>query len=185
MSAPLQKPPPPNHSSEPEDIQEWSSPVKQAALPPSKRKSAPPPADIDDEIGLEILPPGVEGPRPEPKLPFNRKQSPRKVQIPGQRPKDVGVYKRQVNQNLLARHNNQKSEIIQKKESAWKEKGGSIFKPLADNRASLGEYLDRIESAGQQQQAEVDESESDEEYRPGRDQQSSSFRVALRRRRGE
>ena len=170
MSAPLQQPPP-NHSSEPEDIQEWSSPVKQVA-PPPKRKPAPPPADIDEEIGLEILPPGVEEPRPEPKLPFNRKQSPRKVRIPGQRPKDVGVYKRQVNQILLARHNNQKSEIIQKKESAWKDKGGSTFKPLADNRESLGEYLELIESAGQQQQVEEDENESDEEYRPGQDQQS-------------
>ena len=169
MSAPLQKLPPPNHSSEPEDIQEWSSPVKQVA--PPKRKSAPLPADIDEEIGLEILPPGVEEPRPEPKLPFNRKQSPHKVRIPGQRPRDVGVYKRQVNQILLVRHNNQKSEIIQKKESAWKEKGGSIFKPLADNRESLGEYLERIESVGQQQ-AEEDENESDEEYRPGQDQQS-------------
>jgi len=133
-----------------------------------------PPADIDEEIGLEILPPDVEEPRPEPKLTFNRKQSPRKVRIPGQRPKDVGVYKRQVNQTLLARHNNQKSEIIQKKESAWKEKGGSIFKPLADNRESIGGYLERIESAGQQQQAEEDENESDEEYRPGQDQQSRS-----------
>ena len=171
MSAPLQRPPPPNHSSEPEEIQEWSSPVKQAA-PPPKRKSAPPPADIDEEIGLEILPPGVEEPRPEPKLPFNRKQSPRKARIPGQRPKDVGIYKRQVNQTLLARHNNQKSEIIQKKESAWKEKGGSSFKPLADNRAGLGEYLERIENVGQQQQAEEDEDESDEEYRPGQGQES-------------
>jgi len=86
----------------------------------------------------------------------------------------VGVYKRQVNQTLLARHNNQKSEIIEKKESAWKEKGGSILKPLADNRESIGGYLERIESAGQQQQAEEDEDESDEEYRPGQDQQSRS-----------
>lgn len=171
MSATLQKPPPPNHSSEPEDIQEWSSPVKQVA-PPSKRKSAPPPADIDEEIGLEILPPGVEEPRPEPRLPLNRKQSPRKARIPGQRPKDVGVYKRQVNQILLTRHNNQKSEIIQKKESAWKEKGGSTFKPLADNRAGLGEYLERIGSAGQQQQDENEWDGSDEEYHPDQDHQS-------------
>jgi len=171
MSAAVQKPPLPNHSSEPEDIQEWSSPIKQV-IPPSKRKSAPPPADIDDEIGLEILPPGVEEPQHEPKLPLNRKQSPRKVRIPGQRPKDVGVYKRQVNQILLTRHNDQKSKIIQKKESAWKEKGGIISKPLGDNRASLGEYLGRIESAVQQQQAEDDEDESDEEYHPGQGHQS-------------
>jgi len=171
MSAGVQKPPQPNHSSEPEDIQEWSSPVKQT-LPLSRRKPAPPPADIDDEIGLEILPPGVEEPRSESKLPLNRKQSPRKVRIPGQRPKDVGVYKRQVNQTLLSRHNSQKSEIIHKKESAWVEKGGSIFKSLADNKTGLGEYLGRIESAHQQQQAEEDEDESDEEYRPGQDHHS-------------
>jgi len=171
MSAAVLKPPPPNHSSEPEDIQEWSSPVKQV-VPPSKRKSVPPPADIDDEIGLEILPPGVGEPQPESKLPLNRKQAPRKVGIPGQRPKDVGVYKRQVNQILLTRHNDQKSKIIQKKESAWKEKGGMIFKSLGDNRASLGEYLGRIESAVQQQQAEDDEYESDEEYHPGHNHQS-------------
>ena len=171
MSAAMQKQPPPNHSSEPEDIQEWSSPMKQV-MPPSRRKSVPPPADIDEEIGLEILPPGVEEPRPEPKLSFNRKQSPRKVRIPGQRPKDVGAYKRQVNQILLTRHNNQKSEIIQRKESAWKEKGGSVFKPLADNRGNLGEYLERIESADQQQQAEDEDDESDEEYRPVQDHQS-------------
>ena len=145
--------------------------MKQVA-PPSKRKPVPPPADVDDEIGLEILAPGVEEPLPEPKLLFNRKQTSRKVQIPGQRPKDIGVYKRKVNQTLLARHNNQKSEIIQKKESAWKDKGGSIFRPLADNRASLGEYLGRIESADQQQQSEDDGDESDEEYCPNQDRQS-------------
>jgi len=171
MSANLQKPPPPNHSSEPEDIQEWSSPVKRVA-PPSKRKSAPPPADIDEEIGLEILAPGVEEARPEPKLPSNRKQSPRKVRIPGQRLKDVGVYKHQFDQTLLIRHNNQKSEIIQKKELAWKEKGGSTFKPLMDNRAGLGGYLEQIESVGQQQQGEDGWDESDEEYRPDQDHQS-------------
>ncbi|KAF9649593.1 hypothetical protein BDM02DRAFT_3268545 [Thelephora ganbajun] len=169
MSAAVQKPP--NHSSEPEDIQEWSSPVKQVVLW-SKRKPALPPADIDDEIGLEILPPGVEESRPEPKSLLDRKQSPHKVRMPGQRPKDVGINKRQVNQTLLDRHNNQKSAIIQKKESAWKEKGGLIFKPLADSRASLGEYLERIESANQQQQVEDDEDASDEEYRPGHDNQS-------------
>ena len=169
MPLTFQKPQPPNHSSEAEEIQEWSSPVKQV-MPSSKRRSAPPPADIDEEIGLEILPPGVEEPLPEPKLAFNRKQSPRKARIPGQRPKDVGAYKRQVNQILLIRHNNKKSEIIQKKESAWKEKGGSTFKPLGDNRAGLGEYLERIESVVQQQQ--VEEHESDEEYRPSQDQQS-------------
>ena len=171
MSTAVQKPPPPSHSSEPEDIQQWSSPMKQM-VPPSKRKPAPPPADIDDEIGLEILAPGVEEPQLEPKLLFNRKQASRTVQIPGQRPKDVGVHKRKVNQILLARHNNQKSEAIQKKESAWREKGGSTFKPLADNRASLGDYLGRIESADQQQQAEDDEDESDEEYHPSQDHQS-------------
>lgn len=139
------------------------------AVPPSKRKSTPPPADIDDEIGLEVLPPGVEESRPDSKLSLNRKQSPRKARIPGQRSKDVGIYKRQVNQILLTRHNNQKSEIIQKKESAWKEKGGSTFKPLGDNRASLGEYLERIEKADQQQQ---EEDESDEEYRPSQENES-------------
>jgi len=164
MSTAAPKPPPPNHSSEPEDIQQWSSPMKQM-VPPSKRKSAPPPADIDDEIGLEILAPGVEEP-------LKRKQTSRTLKIPGQRPKDVGVHKRKVNQNLLTRHNNQKSEAIQKKESAWKEKGGSTFKPLADNRASLGEYLGRIESADQQQQVEDEEDESDEDYRPSQDHQS-------------
>ena len=81
----------------------------------------------------------------------------------------MGVYKRQVNKILLARHNNQKSEMIQKKESAWKEKGGSTFKPLEDNRASLGEYIERIEKADQQLQAE---DESDEEYRPSQDHQT-------------
>jgi len=172
MSTAAQKPPQPSHSSEPEDIQQWSSPMKQIA-PPSKRKSAPPPADIDDEIGLEILAPGVEEPQPEPRLLLNRKQTPRTTQIPGKRPKDMGVYKRKVNQALLARHNNQKSEAIQKKESAWKEKGGLTFKPLSDNRASLGEYLGRIESADQQQ-AEDDQDESDEEYRPSQDHRSRS-----------
>lgn len=147
--------------------------MKQVVAPP-KRKSPPPPADIDDEIGLEILAPGVEDPRSEPKLLFDRKHTSRTAQIPGQRPKDVGVHKRRVNQILLARHNNQKSEAIQKKESAWKEKGGSTFKPLADNKASLGEYLERIESADQQQRAEDDENESDEEYRPSQDHRSRS-----------
>ena len=80
MSAPLEGPPP-NHSSEPEDIQQWSSLAKR---PGPKRKYVAPPADIDEEIGLEILPLDVEEPRPEPKLIFNRKQSPRKVRIPGQ-----------------------------------------------------------------------------------------------------
>ena len=169
MSSAVQRPPP--LSSEPEDIQQWSSPMKQV-VPLSKRKSAPPPADIDDEIGLEILAPGVEEPLSEPKLLLNRKQTSRTVQIPGKRPKDVGGYKRKVNQVLLARHNNQKSAIIQKKESAWKEKGGSTFKPLADNRASLGKYIGRIESADHHQQAENDEDESDEEYRPSQDHQS-------------
>ena len=171
MSTAAQKPPQPNHSSEPEDIQQWSSPMKQT-VPLSKRKPAPPPADIDDEIGLEILAPGVEEPQSEPKLLLDRKQASRTTQIPGKRPKDVGVHKRKVNQILLARHNNQKSEAIQKKESAWKEKGGSTFKPLSDNRASLGEYLGRIESADQQQQAEDEEDESDEEYHPSKDHQS-------------
>jgi hypothetical protein len=83
----------------------------------------------------------------------------------------VGIYKRQVNQILLTRHNDQKSDIIRKKESAWKEKGGSTFKPLEDNRASLGEYLEQIEKAGQQQQAE---DESDEEYHPDQDHRSMS-----------
>jgi hypothetical protein len=165
MSTAAQKPPP-NHSSEAEDIQQWSSPVKQI-VPPTKRKSAPPPADVDEEIGLEILPPGVEDPRLEPKLRFDRKHASRPGRIPGQRSKDVGAHKRKANQALLARHNNQKFEIIQKKESAWKEKGGSTFKPLADNRASLGEYVERIgQSADQQEQAEDDGDESDEEYRP-------------------
>ena len=167
ISAVAQKPP--NHSSEPEDIQQWSSPVKQM-VPPSKRKSTPPPADIDDEIGLEILPPGAEESRPGNRLSLNRKQSPRKVRIPGQRPKDMGIYKRQVNQILLTRHNNQKSEIIQKKESAWKEKGGSTFKPLEDNRANLGEYIERIEHVDHQQQSG---DESDEEYRPDQGHRSS------------
>ena len=111
----------------------------------------------------------MEESRPDSKLSLNRKQSPRKARIPGQRPKDVGVHKRKVNQILLTRHNNQKSEIIQKKESAWKEKGGSIFEPLEDNRTGLGEYLERIEKADQQQQ---EEDESDEEYRPGGHHQS-------------
>lgn len=91
--------------------------------------------------------------------------------MPGQRSKDVGINKRQVTQTLLSRHNNQKSEIIQKKESAWREKGGSIFKPLGDNTAGLGGYLERIEKTDQQQQA-GDEDESDGEYHPGRDHQS-------------
>ena len=138
-------------------------------VPPSKRKSTPPPADIDDDIGLEILPPGVEESRPDSKLSLNRKQSPRKARVPGQRAKDVGIHKRQVNQILLTRHNNQKSEIIQKKESAWKEKGGSTFKPLEDNRASLGGYIEQIEKADQEQQVE---DESDEDYHPDQDQQS-------------
>jgi hypothetical protein len=159
---------PPHHSSESEDIQQWSSPLKQV-VPPSGRKSTPPLADVDDEIGLEILPPGVEESRPDSKLTSNRKQSPRKTRAPGRRTKDVGIYKRQVNQALLTRHNNQKSEIIQKKESAWKEKGGSTFEPLEDNRAILGEFLEKIGEADQQQQAE---DESDEEYRPGEDHQS-------------
>ena len=173
MSTVAQKPPLPSHSSEPEDIQQWSSPMK-PVVPPSKRKSAPPPADIDDEIGLEILAPGVEEPL-EPKLLLNRKQASRGVPIPGQRLKDVGVYKRKVDQILLARHNNQKSEIIQKKELAWKEKGGSTFKPLADNRTGLGEYLGRIESIDQEHQTEDDGDESDEEYRPSQDHQSPRF----------
>lgn len=135
---------------------------------PSWRKPTPPPADIDDEIGLEILPPGVDESRPDLKSSLNRKQSPRKARIPGQRSKDVGIYKRQVNQILLTRHNNQKSEIIQKKESAWKEKGGSTFRPLEDNSANLGEYIERIEKADQRQV----EDESDEEYRPDQDHQS-------------
>ena len=170
MSTTLQKP---HHSSEPEEIQQFSSPMKRI-MPVSKRKSTPPPADIDEEIGLEILPPGVEEPRPEPRLSLNRKQSPRKVRGPGQRPKDVGVIKRQVNQILLARHNNQKLEAIQKKELAWKEKGGTTFKPLVDNRAGLGGYLERIENARKHQQEEDgDDGEGDEEYRPDRDQHSS------------
>ena len=139
-------------------------------LPPSKRKATPPPAIIDEEIGLVVLAPGVEESQPEPKPRLSRRQSPRKAKIPGQRPKDAGVYKRQVNQILLNRHNSQKSEIIQKKEMAWKEKGGSTFKPLVDNGASLGEYLKRMESVDQEQQAE---DESDEEYHPGQDHQSS------------
>ena len=165
MSTTLQKP---HHSSEPEEIQQFSSPMKRM-MPASKRKSTPPPADIDEEIGLEILPPGVEEPQSEPRLSLNRKQSPHKSRMPGQRPRDVGANKRQVNQILLARHNNQKLEAIQKKELAWKEKGGTTFKPLADNRASLGGYLERIESARKQQQ---EDDEGDEEYRPDRDQQS-------------
>lgn len=166
MSKTLQKP---HHSSEPEEIQQFSSPMKRM-MPVSKRKSTPPPADIDEEIGLEILPPGVEEPQPEPRFSLNRKQSPQKARMPGQRPKDVGANKRQVNQILLARHNNQKLEAIQKKELAWKEKGGTTFKPLADNRASLGGYLERIESVRKQQQE--DDDEGDEEYRPDRDQLS-------------
>lgn len=170
MSTTLRKP---HHSSEPEEIQQFSSPMKRI-MPTFVRKPTPPPADIDEEIGLEILPPGVEEPRLEPRLSLNRKQSPRKARTPGQRPKDVGVIKRQVNQILLARHNNQKLEAIQKKELAWKEKGGTTFRPLVDNRTSLGGYLERIESSRKQQQEEDDDDddEGDEEYRPDQDQQS-------------